>query len=108
MCYKLSQLSYYVCSCQGIAVHENNYRRQKQFHTILSKNTLHIIPVILVKLAKSGDCDFSLLSLPFKRFQSAVNTNLIKSLAPYFARWCARTKEAEKFYPRIIDGFRDI
>ena len=37
MCFKLSQLGYYVCCCYGISVHENNHdtsRRQKRFHTI--------------------------------------------------------------------------
>ena len=36
ICFKLSQFSYYVYSCYGIAMHENNYdtsRRQKRFHT---------------------------------------------------------------------------
>ena len=36
ICFKLSRLSYYVYSCYGIAVHENNYdtsRGQKRFHT---------------------------------------------------------------------------
>ena len=37
MCFKLSQLSHYVCFCYGISVHEKNYdtsHRQKRFHTI--------------------------------------------------------------------------
>ena len=44
--FKLSQLSYYVYRCYGIAVHENNYdtsRRQKRFHTIWSQNPLQVI-----------------------------------------------------------------
>ena len=35
MCFKLFQLSYYVCFCYGIPVHENNYdtsHRQKRFY----------------------------------------------------------------------------
>ena len=61
MCFKLSQLSNYVCFCCGISVHENNYdtsRRQKRFHTIWSRNTLQIFAVNPVELAKSEDCDF--------------------------------------------------
>ena len=57
--------------CHGIAVQENNHdtsRRQKQFHTIRSQNTLQIILVILVELAKSVDCDFSCTQLAFKNF----------------------------------------
>ena len=32
---------------------------------------------------------FPPLSLPFRKFQSVVNTNPTKRLAPYFASWCA-------------------
>ena len=62
MCFKQSQLSYYVCCCYGIAVHENNYDasvRQKRFHAIWSANTLQIFAVIPAELAKSEDCECS-------------------------------------------------
>ena len=32
---------------------------------------------------------FPPLSLPSRKFQSVVNTNLAKRLSPYFASWCA-------------------
>ena len=57
-------------------MHENIYdtsRRQKQFQTIWSENTLQIFAVIPVELAKSEDCDFSL-----RKFQFVINTNLAK------------------------------
>ena len=66
MCFKLSQLSNYVCFCYGISVHENNYdtsRKQKRFHTIWSRNTLQILAVNLVELAKSEDFDISCIKV---------------------------------------------
>ena len=91
MCFKLPQLSYYVLSCYGIALHENNYdtsHKQKRFHTI-SQNTYQIISVILIELAKSVDCDFSCTKLALQKIRSVVNTNFAKRLAPYFSKWCA-------------------
>ena len=70
MCFKLSQLSNYVCFCYGISVHENNYdtsRRQKRFRTIWSRNTLQIFAVNPVELAKSEDCDFSCIKLALQK-----------------------------------------
>ena len=63
MCFKLSQLSSYVCCWDGISVHENNYgtsRRQNRFHTIGSQNVLQMLAVIRVELAKPEDCEFFL------------------------------------------------
>ena len=56
---KLSQLSYYVCYCYFISVHENNHdtsRRQKPFYVIWSQDTLQILAVILAELPKSEVC----------------------------------------------------
>ena len=68
--FKLSQLSYCVCCCYGISVHENNYDtspREKRFHTIWSQNTLQIFAVIPVELAKTQDCDFSCIKLALQK-----------------------------------------
>ena len=68
--FKLSQLSYCVCCCYGISVHENNYdtsSREKRFHTIWWQNTLQIFAVIAVELAKTQDCDFSCIKLALQK-----------------------------------------
>ena len=65
-------------SCYGIAVHENNYntsRRQMRFQTILSQNTLQIIPGILVELAKSVDCDFSCTTVALQKISVSCKYN---------------------------------
>ena len=63
-------MSYNVYSCHGIAVHEYNHdtsHRQKRSDTIWSQNTLQIIPVTLVELAMSVDCDFSFIKLALQK-----------------------------------------
>ena len=70
MCFKLSQLSYYVCCCYGISVHENNYdtsRRQKRLDAIWSENMLQIFAVIPAELTKSEDCEFSCIKLALQK-----------------------------------------
>ena len=74
MCFKLSHLSYYVCSYYEILLNEiliwysyDKSRRQKRFHTILSENTLQIFAVILLELAESEDCDFSCAKLALQK-----------------------------------------
>ena len=58
-------------------------RTASNFRHLLSCGTI-------VELAKSEDCDVLTLSLPSRKFQLAVNTNLVKKLAPNFAR-CSAT-----------------
>ena len=68
MSFKLSQLTYYVCCCYRILLHESSYdtsRRQSDF--IWSQNTLQIFAVIPVDLAKSEDCDFSCTKLALQK-----------------------------------------
>ena len=50
------------------------------------QKTLQIIPLILVELAKSVDCDFSSTKLALQKVSVVVNTYLAKKLAQYFAR----------------------
>ena len=47
---------------------------------------------------------FPFISLPFKKFQSVVNTNLTKRLTPYCPRWCASSLEISciNFIPELL------
>ena len=113
MCFKLSQLSNYVCFCYGISVHENNYdtsRRQKRFYTIWSRNTLQIFVVNPVELAKSEDCDFSCIKLALQKVSVSRKYKSNQEISTILCELVCQPSLNKLYYfhPRIIEGFLDI